>query len=108
MVKRRRTIVVEEPSREPVTPGYAPSGESAFTRHAAQGKPVDAHSRDRPTLSRLDAMVIHERKQVAKLEMRTAAERGGEKYPMLCVKLQRLRAFLRRLENDQRELAGKS
>ena len=107
MVKRR-TIVIEETSREPVTPGYAPSGESAFTRHAAQGKPVDAHTLDRPTLSRLDSMAAHERKEVFKLEQRAIAARGTPKHAPLCVKLQRLRHFLARLEAEQRELAGKS
>jgi hypothetical protein len=104
MVKRR-TIVIEPPTREPVTPGYAPSGESAFTRHAAQGKAVDTGTRDRMSLTRLDSMAAHERKMVARLERRAIDARGTPSYDPICVRLQRTRHFLARLEAEQRELA---
>lgn len=102
----RKIIVIEDKQKEPVVAGYAPSGESAFTRHAAKGLAVDTTTRDRHSLSRLDSLCIHERREVAKLEIRTAAARGTPKHAPLCVKLQRLRHFLARLEAEQRERAG--
>ena len=103
MVKhQRRIIVIEDKKREPVQPGYALSGASVWERQAAH----TGHADMRPTVSsdwsRLDVLIHHERKQVAKLEKRTVAARGTDKHAPLCVKLQRLRAFLRRLEAEQR------
>jgi hypothetical protein len=105
MVARRKIIVIEDKPKEAVTPGYAPSGESLWSIRAAKGHAVDTKTRDRHSLSRLDSMCIHERREVAKLEARTVAARGTPKHAPLCVKLQRLRHFLARLEAEQRELA---
>jgi len=106
MVTRRKIIMIEDKRKEPTTPGYGSSGESLWSRHAAHGHSVDTRpTRERMTLSRLDVMVAHERKEVVKLERRAIEARGTPKHAPLCVKLQRLRHFLARLEAEQRELA---
>jgi len=90
-----------------ITPGYAGSGESLWSRHASKGHNVDTKpTYERMTWSRLDVLIKHERQQVAKLERRTHEARGTPKHAPLCVKLQRLRAFLRKLETEQRGLAS--
>jgi hypothetical protein len=107
MVARRKIIVIEDKPKEAMTPGYLPSGESAFSIKAAKGHKVDIVTADRSnrSWSRLDVMVQHERKEVAKLERRAQEARGTEKHAPICVRLQRTRHFLARLEAEQRGLA---
>jgi hypothetical protein len=101
----RKIIVIEDKRKEPTAPGYGSSGESLWSRHAAHGHSVDTRpTRERMSWSRLDHLIKNERAQVAKMERRTQEVRGTDKHPMLCVKLQRLRHFLARLEAEQREL----
>jgi hypothetical protein len=104
----RKIIVIEDKRKEPTTPGYAPSGESLWSIHAAKGHAVDTKTRDRSNRdwSRLDVLIGHERKVVERLERRAAEARGNpEKYNPICVRLQRTRAFLARLVAEQREVA---
>jgi hypothetical protein len=102
----RRVIVIEETSREPVSPGFASSGTSAWERAAAQGHPVDGRpTRDRNYFSKLDVLISHERRMVAKMAAKAVAARGTPSHKAMCSKLQSLRFFLHRLETEQRELA---
>jgi hypothetical protein len=105
MVKPREIIVIENNSKEAATPGCASSGEGSWTRHAAMGHPVDGQpTRDRNYFSKLDVLIQHERKMVAKMEGKAIAARGTPSHVALCSKLQSLRFFLRKLESEQREL----
>jgi hypothetical protein len=103
----RKIIVIEDKRKEPVAPGYLPSGESAFSVKASKGHKVDTVTRDRSnrSWSRLDVMVQHERKVIERLERRAAEARGTAAYNPICVRLQRTRAFLARLVAEQREVA---
>jgi len=90
-------------------PGYAVSGTSQWERSAASGRRVDTKAtRDdtqaRQEWSRLDVMVKHEQQQVERLERRAAEARGTAKHAPICVRLQRTRALLTRLRNEQRSL----
>lgn len=117
MVTKRKIIVIEDNRKEPVTPGYASSGESSFTRHAAQGHAVDTSTRDRSnmSLSRLGVMVAHERYVIERLERRAAEARANPDprfapgrsptFLGICSRLQKTRVLLTRLETELRRAA---
>ena len=88
-------------------PGYAVNGTSAWERNAASGarvdtKPSSQSVRERQEWSRLYVMIKHEAYVVERLERRAAEARGTDKHAKICVRLQRTRALLTQLRDEQR------
>jgi hypothetical protein len=88
------------------TPGYSVNGESLHSRRAASGGAVDTttatNTKERQEWARLDVMIKHEAYVVERLERRAAEARGTDKHAKICVRLQRTRALLTRLRDEQR------
>jgi len=89
-------------------PGYSVNGESLHSRRAASGGAVDTttatNTKERQYWSKLDVMVKHEQQVVERLERRAAEARGTDRHPKICSRLQRTRALLARLRDEQRTL----
>lgn len=104
MTKRspRSAITIDNPDR---AIGYSGSGESKHTRRvSAPGGADPTFNRERQTWSKLDLMIEHEARVVARLERRALEARNTENYNPICTRLQRTRTMLERMRAEQRGL----
>jgi hypothetical protein len=85
------------------SPGFTANGEGEWTRHAAQGGKVGTQPtlRERQSWSRLDLMIGHEEKVIARVERRLLRECDPKQRARDNERLRKLKSFVARLRAEQ-------